>query len=106
MDFTPLGVKALLMYGVSSQSRQIAPSSAFLFRLWHLSDFVLWALALMNRRGYSGANLLFGLPFSLLQEIPERVNENVIAGCPPVLLGATDFAYPPYGGSIFGSKTN
>jgi hypothetical protein len=65
----------------------------------------LWALIYFDS-WYSGPHLIFALALSLLEEIPERINKNVISGRALVFFGATDFTYPTYGGPILGSETN
>ena len=95
----------MIRFGTDSRRvRNLRVSAPFLGRR-HLSDSVLWALIYFDS-WYSGQHLIFGLALGLLEEIPERIDKNVISGRALFLFGATDFTYPTYGGPILGSETN
>lgn len=87
------------------RSRALAVGSPPVFRPWHLRDFTLRAVVYRNGR-YHSPNLIFGLALSLRQEIPERVDKNVVAGSSLVLLGPADLADPAYGCPIFGCEAD
>ena len=90
---------------LSLRFRLLPRGSALAFWLRHLCDFALLRALYRNGR-YHGPNLVFGLTLSLLQEIPERIDEDVIAGRPLVFLGPADLANPPYRCPVFGGETN
>src|SRR5712691_3298094 len=75
------------------------------FWLRHQCYFVLQAYFCRNDR-YCGANLIFGLPFGLLQEMPECIDKNVVCCCPLVFLRPAYFADPAYGCPVFRGQTN
>jgi hypothetical protein len=91
--------------GLVLQSRVLALGSPLVFQLWHHRDFVSRALVYRNGR-YHGPNLIFGLALSFLQEIPERIDNNVIAGSSLVLLGPADLTDPAYSCPVFGCEAN
>jgi hypothetical protein len=79
--------------------------SALVFRVRHRRDFILRVIVCRNE-WYGGPNLIFGLALSLLQEIPERIDENIVAGRPLVFPGTAELADPAYGRSVLGGETD
>lgn len=77
----------------------------FVFRFWHLCNVVLRALAHRDDR-YHRPNLIFGLALGLLQEIPKRIDKDVVAGGSLILFGPADFADPAYGRPVFGCEAD
>jgi len=86
-------------------AEKMACGSALFLGLWHLGDFALRALVYGNR-WQRCTDLIFGLTLGLLQEVPERVNKDVVYGRALVLLGAANLPYPVYGSPVLGSKAN
>jgi hypothetical protein len=79
--------------------------SALVFWPWHLCDLVSRLLFYRNSR-HHGSDLISCLAMTLLQEIPERIDKNVIGGRSLVLPDTADIADPAYGCPFFGSQTN
>jgi len=85
--------------------RRLQSESAPVSRLGHCRDVTL------NRLGawdgwHHGADLFPCLAFVLLQEIPQRVNEDVVGCRPLVLLGPTNLADPVYDRTFLSCQTN
>ena len=78
---------------------------ALAFWLWHLSDIVLSRLTSRGAR-YHGPDLIFSLALSLLQEVPESIDKNVVICRPPISFASTDLADPVYSCPFFGSETD
>jgi len=81
------------------------PGLASIFQLWHLCDFVLLAIICLNCR-YHGPDLVFGFALRLLQEIPERINQNIVGRYALVFLASAYLFDPPDRCSLFGCETN
>jgi len=76
-----------------------------MFGLWHHPHIVLRALVYRDGR-YHGPDLVFGLALGLVQKIPERIDEDVVCGCPLVFLGTANLFDPAYGCPLFCGERN